>query len=549
MANYITCKDNRAFAYAETTNKGYYEVVSVSEDGQTCHVKTVWHEDKNYINREYDIPVERATEDFTAVDEMTVVGVLERQMLAQTGWIVGSNTQFNRQESICDNVESYMSTNCNIWNTRYYRNTREFLYIPNEESTEMPRIRTFCGDFSKDSPSRIASTARDVMNSGRDYSEAIIVCNRENFDDVVAQAIQELPEEYRNVVEFPAELKLQLRSMEHKVVALRYNNSFVYITNIKSDHLVFSSVIFFAEQIGRPLDEDAKAALLARNHEAYRTAIYKNIDAALEGMAERARLKMFDKFGEKFTGMMIQPLKNAVDSARREYDNYVSYLNDAFVRLREANAKLFYAEHGVENGEDEFIGFIKDAKDGIVSIEADPSHSRIVICVRTFLTYWEDDLWEIVRKSDSRFKELYDWQKIMLDEIFSSRTVKLLFEQKFYFDTYSAIPKNYSDYNSDIGEGTKGIYNPHIREYNCWGSHESHIRDALQRADYVQAYGQSVACISGLTLSDSPVMSRFFGYLGSNSFQSKPCLYVNKTGKYITMKEYRELVKGKKWEA
>lgn len=549
MANYITCKDNRAFAYAETTNKGYYEVVSVSEDGKSCHIKTVWHENKQYINKEYDIPVERAAEDFTAVDEMTVVAVLERQMLSQTGWLIQSNTQFNRQDIVDSNARDYVSTNCNIWSSRYYRETREFLYIPNEESTEMPRTRVFCGDFARDYAEKVTALVVDVLRTtSYEYAESIIVVQSDNFDSIVAEAIQNVSEEYRNVVEFPDELKLQLRSMEHKVIVLKHNNHFAYITNIKSDQIIFNSAIFLAEQIGRPLDENAKAALLARNHEAYRTAIYKNIDAIIDGMAERARLKMFDDFGGEFSGIIVQPLKKAVDSARKDYENYNRYLNDAFVRLQEANAKLFYAEHGVENGEDEFISFVKDAKDSIVSIKADPSNSRIIICVRTFLTYWDDDLWDIIRKSDSRFNDLSHWQKLMLDEIFKSRTVKLLFEQKFYFDTYSCVPYNFSDYYANLGEGTKGIYNPHIREYDCWGSHKNYIRDALQRADYVQAYSQSVACVSGLTLSDSPVMNKFFNYITSSKYQNKPCLYLTETGQYISMNDYKQLVHGKKWE-
>lgn len=549
MANYITCKDTRSFAYAETTNKGYYEVVSVNEDGSSCHVKTVWHENKNYIGREYDISTERAAEDFIAVDEITVIGVLERQMLAQTGWNVERSTSFNRQSTILDNIEGYMYTNCNVWSSRYYRETREFLYIPNEDSVGMPRTRTYCGCFSRDDARQAARTARDILRANDyEYAEAIIVMPYDNFDTIVEETIAQVGEEY-TVVEFPAELKLQLRSMEHKVVVLRKDNHFVYLTNIRADHIIFSSVIFFADQIGKPLDEEAKAALLARNQEAYRISIYKNIDTVINGMAERARLKMFDDFGGEFTGIVVQPLRTAVDHARRDYENYERYLRESFERLQDANAKLFYAEHGIENGENEFIAFLKDAKDSIVSIKADPRSAQIIFCVRTFLTYWDDDLWDIIRKSDNSFRNLDNWQKIMLDAIFKDRTVKLLFEQKFCLYTNSCEPSRYDDYNSDVGEGSQGMYNPHIKEFNCWGTHKLHIRDAMRRADYIQAYGQAVACISGVTLSDSPVMGRFFNYFTSSRNQSKPCLYVNELGKYVTMKEYKELVKGKKWEA
>lgn len=548
MANYITCKQNRSFAYVETTNKGYYEVVSVSEDGTTCHVKTAWHENKAYINKEYDLPTERVAEDFSEVDEMVVIGAIERQMLAQTGWIVRSDNNANHIYTVRNNMSSNCSTSFHIWNSNNWYETREFLHIPTEEDAEYPRVNMYANNYARTTGQEVAAVVRNAFDYGYAFAEAFIVIPDENFDAVVADAIQSLQEDYRTTVEYPEELKLQLRSMTHKVVVLRHENKFAYITNIKSDQIIFNSTIFFAEQIGRPLSEDAKAALLARDQAAYSAAIYANIDAVLAGMTERAKLKMFTEFGGKFSGMLIKPLQNAVEQCRRDYENYNTRATDAFRALQDANAKLFYAEHGIENGEDEFIELVTAARDNIVSINANPSDERINICVRTFLTYWDDDLWDIVRKSDSRFKDMANWQKLLLDEIFKDRTIKLLFEQKFALDTYNREARNVDTYRQDpYGEGTRGLRNPHIAYYNCWGTHRGYIRDALTRADYVQAYSQSVACISGVTLSDSPVMDRFFRYFKSSDFENLPCLYVVETGKYMTIKEYKELNKGKGW--
>ena len=267
-------------------------------------------------------------------------------------------------------------------------------------------------------------------------------------------------------------------------------------------------------------------------------------------MTERAKIKMFADFGDQFNGMLIKPLRSAVDKARREYEEWSERLSDAFTKLQDAHARLFYAEHGMQDGENEFISFINDAKSNIVSLVANPSENRIDFCVRTFLTYWDDDLWDIVRKSDVKFKRLDNWQKLMLDEIFKERTVKLFIEQKFMFDTkYASVHRNNDYHVNPYGEGTKGLPNPHIAQYDCWGTHERFIRDSLGTADYLQAYSQAIACISGLTLSDSPVMNRFFDYITDSCWYNRPCLYLVETGTYISMNDYKQLVEGKKWEA
>lgn len=546
MPNYITCKDNRTFAYVETTNKGYYEVLSVSEDGKLCHIKTVWHENKEYINKEYDIPVDRAAEDFSAVDEMVVVAALERQLLTQTGWNVPATTSFPYQDVIKRNYEANMSTNFRLFNNKHWIESRAFLYIPNEESVDMPRpvIKGIAKEMNNVRDMEI--TINDVFDDGYSFSD-IFIFVKEDFDRIAEELKQRLDHE---VVEFPDELKLHLRSVDHKVIVFKNGNNFAYVTNVKSDHLIFSSAFFLAEQIGRPLSEAAKEALLSRNLEAYNAEIYKDIEANVSGMHERAKVKMFADFGGNFNGMLIKPLRNTVDDYRAKYENLRSRLSEAFEKFQDANARLFYAENGIQNGEDEFMSFINEAKDNIVSIFANADCNRIDICVRTFLTYWDDDLWTIFRKSDSRFENLSNWQKLMLDEIFKDRTVKLLIEQKFWFDTRRCEPKYWTnDYNASVyGEGTKGIRNPHINRYDCWGGHGQYIRDALSRADYVTAYSQAVACISGLTLSDSPVMSEFLNYIKDKSLYDKPCLYLVETGTYISINQYKQLVGDKKWE-
>lgn len=544
MANYITCKDTRSFAYSETTNKGYYELLSVSEDGITCTVKCVYHENKELVGKEYQLLNERITEDFEAVDEVKVYAALEQVMLNETGWKVRGTTVHPHSNMVHNNVDNDANTNTNIWNASIYKDTRQFFYIPKEDAVEFPRGEFFYYNGAKSAVEDCVRMVKYMFD--RNYfkpSEAILVVEDSMFDE----AITAMTEAFGSAsIDLPAELKMQLRSKEYKAVVFHKDNVFIYVTNVRCDHIVFASMIYTAELMGQPLPEAAKAALLARNQEAYNAAIYANIEAVVAGIEARAKEKMFADFSSKFGELTLQPLKNSVHSYERDYEDRLQQLQNTLNKLKEARERLFYAEHGVSTGSDEFVAFINDIKDNLVSIKI--YDGNIHFCVRTFLTYWDEELWEIFRKSDYGFSRLKTWQKCLMDDIFTSRSVKLMFEQKFYFNFRHNAACRLTDYDNTIGEGTRGIPNPHIDQYDCWGTHKSHINKYITEFDCTQAYSQAVACISGLTLSDSTVVNTFLNWLSKDWAQKRPCLYVVETGEYITMKEYQNRNKDRKWE-
>ena len=546
MANYITCKDTRAFAYADTNNKGYYELVAVSEDGNISTVKCVYHENKEIINKTYEILTERITDDFEAVDEIKVYEAMEQSILSETGWRKRHNsfTSLPHADMVERSRSNYSDYNTNLWESTSYRETRIMTYVPNNESVCFPNHYNYMYNRETNDKSLIKNRCDDIFNKRDPYKlcEAFFVVNDSCFDEVVSY----LNESGYTQAEYPDELKLHLRSKEHKVAVFHDDIHFVYITNIRCEQIVFNSMIFTAEKTGRVLSDAAKQALIDRDQETYYNEIFANIEEAVNGINERARNKMFEDFSNNFSGLMLTPLRHSVENAQRSYEDMLHRLNDKLNTLKEAREKLFYAEHGVNNAEDEFVSFINDIKDNSVSLKIEDSY--INFCVRTFLTYWDDDLWEIFRKSDSRFNRLNQWQKNMLDAIFRDRTVKLLIEQKFCFDLRNNMPKKIDRYNDDIGEGTKGIKNPHIAGYNCWGTHKPIIERNISESNFMQAYSQAVSCIAGLTLDDSTVTGDFCNNIRNGNYDDKPCLFIVETGEYVTFKQYSEMVKGKKWE-
>ena len=548
MANYITCKDTRAFAYAETNNKGYYELVAVSEDGNTSTIKCVHHDNKEFINKVYEIQTERITEDFEAVDEVKVYAALEQAIVNETGWRkrhsnVASLPHFDKVDNYSRNCKNY---NAKVWSGDIYRSTRLVTYIPNNESTSFPNDYTYLYNCESTDKNFIRRQIRDIFNIRKDQGyglcEVFFVVNDEFFDDVVAH----VAEASYTQGEYPSELKLNLRSQEHKVAVFHDDIHFAYITNIRCDQIVFNSMIFTAEKMGYALSDAAKKALMERDEETYYNEIFANIEETVRGITERARNKMFEEFTGNFANFTLTPLKNAVRDAQRKYEDEMIRLNDRLRLLKEARERLFYAEHGVQDAENEFVKFINDIKDNIVSLKIEDNY--IKFCVRTFLAYWDDDLWDIFRKSDSKFGRLNSRHKIMLDDIFKHRTVKLLIEQKFAFDLLNNSPKRIDRYNADVGEGTQGITNPHISGYNCWGTHKPIIEENISTCNFMQAYSQAISCISGLTLDDSTVTGDFCDNIRNGRYDNKPCLFIVETGEYVTMEQYAEMIKGRKWE-
>lgn len=548
MANYITCKDTRAFAYAETNNKGYYELVAVSEDGNNSTIKCVYHDNKEFINKVYELPTERIPEDFEAVDEVKVYAALEQAILNENGWRKRRSTLLSLPHftKVYDNARSLKNYNTKVWSGDTYRDTRLIAYIPNNESTAFPNHYTYMYNCESNDKEFIRKQVRDIFNIRKDQGyglcEVFFVVNDEFFDDVVAH----IAEAGYTQGEYPAELKLKLRSQEHKVAVFHDDIHFAYITNIRCDQIVFNSMIFTAENMGYALSDAAKKALMERDEDTYYNEIFANIEEAVNGITERARAKMFEDFTSNFAGLTLTPLKNAVSNAQRKYDDELARLNQRLNDLKSARERLFYAEHGVTNAENEFVTFINDIKDNIVSLKIEDNY--ISFCVRTFLAYWDDDLWEIFRKSDSKFSRLNSRQKIMLDDIFKHRTVKLLIEQKFAFDLLNNTPKRIDRYNSDMDEGTRGITNPHISGYNCWGTHKPIIEENIATCNFLQAYSQAVSCISGITLDDSTVTGDFCNNIRNGHYDRKPCLFIVETGEYVTMEQYAEMIKDRKWE-
>lgn len=268
-----------------------------------------------------------------------------------------------------------------------------------------------------------------------------------------------------------------------------------------------------------------------------------------ENKAKRERkLNMFyDKyktFGKEGLASSIETIKRNISSKQQE-------LARLFRSLHDNSIKLFYLKNGIEDKESELETFLKGMGDNLIYAECQGDR-YLIFDVVTRMSVWDDDMYKIVRKSDSNFKRLSDAGKQLLDDIFLTRKLNLLIEQKFCIDSRGdGHAASKIDFNYDNGEGITGMPHPHINEYDCWGTHKSAIDGSVISSDYMSAVAQCITCLSGITWEDSAVSEKFINYyIGDDSrYNSIACIEDPETGKRMTLKQYKNAYKesGEKW--
>ena len=540
VGKYVKCL--RGFAYAITDNKGYYKIDEMHEDGSGV-LEVVWHENTDYIGRKEGV---LHLDDFEEVDESVVFEKFDEEISGKyRGWggrpIVDSPTA----QIIYRNLKNHSDVSTQSISTDFFRQIFAFLFVPSQEDFDMPKPTVYARVINTyETPiSSIVNYSRDYVVSSDDNKFNVLLFTR-RYEDIEGDVAEYLSHEYEEI-EFPAKFLMPYKVKKAAVRVLKKDCLYVaFITEEKSVHLAgVASVI--ANDIGKPFTEEIEDELLHEKRDKYFELITAGVDEWFESTKDIRRQKKFEQFTSDFSTMRSRSYNRDIDRTKEQIDQCESQLRDLFRKKQELIEKQFYAEHGLST-KDEFIEMLKDSSNQpIARIDGD----SINFCVVTPLTYWDDDLYDIIRKSDDNFNRLSNAGKLLMDEIFRDRTVKLLFEQKFRFRRGSvAAYSGYEYYSADDEEGFIGIPNPHMHFYDCWGSHKPYIEEALSTSDYMTAYAQAVAAVSGVTLDDGAVMNKFFNnHLFDDPCVNKPCLQLQ-DGTRITVKQYLDQHKDDKWE-
>lgn len=547
----ITCKKECDLNYGVTNSDGVYAVETI-KDG-LVYVRVKRHKDKVSLNEVFEFPSAFIESDFEAIsqelsDEISdEINVVKKWKDGNTYAI--SDRDINDVYNIALNSISLISSE-QAMDAQLYKDLRTIINLPQKPFVKNYPLKNIVFQSrdmrdAKDEKIVYDRISSDITkNSGYELSEFFAVVSDEILDSVVDKF---LTSKFKNIP-YRDDLTLKCFKKKHKVYVFKKDNVYVYITNILTDEVLNMTALFMYEQQKISISKETFDAVIASDRKLFIESISPII---IEYKAEETRLireAMFCDFEKVYRGSQERVSENRYNNSKEEarmaYEEYLSRLKSE----KEAEIRLFYFKNGM-NVEDEFIEFVKKFNTNIVSIKL--SDNNIRMCVKAFLTYFEDRDYVSIRNSGSygSFNSLNDAYKNLFDDIFMNKTIRLQFEQRFELRISELKPLCRGDnFEQQRGEGKNGFTNPHFQRHDCWGSHKSIISKYLRDGDILSAYNQSYAAISGLTITDSTVFNELIGQIKSEDYKNKPCLF-DKDNNVMTIREYVENYKksGAKW--
>lgn len=320
-----------------------------------------------------------------------------------------------------------------------------------------------------------------------------------------------------------------LINFEDGVVVINNYGTIIFFKEWSSDKESSVKLIkVLHDQLGIEIDSELYEALLELDTKAIKEHLEPLLKRKEEEYQDKKRNEFYDKVKTALNDAQKERYESLVRELKNKIDDYEERLKNLYLDLKEKQKDVIYLIHcGMNDKIKDFIEVLKNDKDSIVYYKTLRSGTEILLEIKTPLSFFEDEDWKLVKKGVlEKCEERY---RGVVDAIFK-RQVELM------TDTAVLIRTNNYDVRFYEVEGYKyGIPNPHIYYYNCWGDNASIITKHLTNQDYAEAYMQIKASLSGINLTDGPVITRFVE--GLADFSSIPCIRDFETNKTMTLEE------------
>lgn len=300
-----------------------------------------------------------------------------------------------------------------------------------------------------------------------------------------------------------------------------------------------SYVIYVENELTNRVGFYCKLLLLLLNNNPSKK--FKDINIKYKQMLENENItleninNLMDEFSDIFIDYdyLTNTLKNSIlrvktridgNDVFEEYHKYLYYvrlLKDNIInaenKVTELKNHILTINTETEFNVGEFVDIIKHIPDiKILSVNG----RGICFLIDTFLrVYSKQDLLILLKNKNSYF---YSSLRDKVDCNTASKIFKAIFFDKKYkirFTQGIELPwdtlqlRNYEMY----GITNRRLFNPHITYYNCFSEVKNESLKALQDGDFNKFFGQLLAGVQSITVTDSVVMSRFihdFMYAG-----------------------------------
>lgn len=233
-------------------------------------------------------------------------------------------------------------------------------------------------------------------------------------------------------------------------------------------------------------------------------------------------------------------IDNDIAGKNRSIQDYESRLRQAYQQLQQLliqKASAYWGEADTRTSE--FISYIKEYdRDKITQILMDLRQDKFGIQIITELAYWDEELFKNYDKAGrgNAVTNQTPQVRALLRNIFLDRSVKVIFHTGINIHFRDGYVERWNDLLSE-GTSTIGIPHTHIYHHDCWGNNRGPIEKAFRDRNYLIAWEQIKATLSGLNISDSTVFDKFVNRYMAGC--DTPCLVLKGTGEKLSPNAFR----------
>jgi hypothetical protein len=202
---------------------------------------------------------------------------------------------------------------------------------------------------------------------------------------------------------------------------------------------------------------------------------------------------------------------------------------------------MYYLCHDIDDLINEFIQYVENKvsnKKDIIYITY--STNSIYIYVFVPLSNYAVDEVEALYDAPSNYINDTDEMRAISKHVLINQDYQIMIQQQF---RWNLVDKTVAR-GEDSYTPTKGMPNPHIQGFGCWGNNKSLIQKALADARLIIALEQSISAIRGINVSDSAVMKRWRDYMLARrpEYTDTPAFKNMETGELLNLQQFMDQI-------
>lgn len=318
---------------------------------------------------------------------------------------------------------------------------------------------------------------------------------------------------------------------DHEFKVYYYGDNTVIVSNLSGNKIVRFLYFVLANRLAAHHTQEMDEAISSKNQEALFQAV-EQVFITFEVDKQKADFK---REIVKFKSFYQENEKGRTERRIRELTRNIKAMTENLIKSQRQLKEAQLHQIGLDKSSyDENLQMFLD---NLVFYEDKITHLKVeqnvIYCqVVQPLQFFSQEEWDMVKfglSGSENAKEIYE-------AVFGGEYT-LYFEQGFILTYENSMSiSRWRDHRK-----TRGIPNPHMERYDCWGDNQALIVKCLNEYDLTMAFAQIMSAIAGINVSDSPVFNQLAEYF--DSYTDIPCLQNNTTGEMLTINQYLELVR------